>query len=455
MENIPMTERKLHLAGCYMTLMRAPVPATAATSAAPPARRNFPCVKTKRFLLHRAEDIMHYTNDWDKTTRILARLMKGLLTCDTQEPPTSAEFRAARNLQFLAAAAASTSALMQSLSAVKIKGEVWIQGRFSPDDMAAALGCTGLRVIMPNARLAFLIMNSCHQEDHRRDPRNAMARAMTIAWIPRSRQLAVKVVKGCYTCRQEEKRLAQQQIGELPGARAGGIAPFEAVACDFMGPYEVTGMCSGRRRYKVWVAVYTYFSSRYSVLLATPGYEAATFLTTHLRFCYTYAPPKLVQVDPGPNLVAAAERPDWQEVVKAAGYGDTEWRITPKGSPWRHGQVERSMGMAKTSLHRLLGGHTFSGDFHQLEALLKWVSWLLNSRPIATHSMTEWDFHLITPNDIVLGRAARPRGRAPSQEELEEPNLSLHSLGHMEQVARAWHSAFIKQAWPLLVPCNK
>ena len=54
--------------------------------------------------------------------------------------------------------------------------------------------------------------------------------------FPESRQLAVKVVKGCYTCRREEKRLAQQQMGELPWAKAGGVDPFEAVPCDSMGP---------------------------------------------------------------------------------------------------------------------------------------------------------------------------------------------------------------------------
>ena len=91
-EHSPMAERKLHLAGCSMTAMRAQVPAAAATSAAPPARPNLPCVKTILFLLQRAEDIMYYTNCWDKATRILARLMKGLLTGDKQEPPTSAEF---------------------------------------------------------------------------------------------------------------------------------------------------------------------------------------------------------------------------------------------------------------------------------------------------------------------------------------------------------------------------
>ena len=56
----------------------------------------------------------------------------------------------------------------------------------------------------------------------------------------------------------------------LPGTRAIGKAPFEAVVYDFMGPYEVERMCGGKRRYKVLVAVYFCFSSRYSIPLATP-----------------------------------------------------------------------------------------------------------------------------------------------------------------------------------------
>ena len=74
--------------------------------------------------------------------------MKGLLTGDKQEPQTPAKFRAARNLHFLAATPASTSVLLQGLlqylSAVKIKGEVWTQGRFGPNNTAAALGRTWL-----------------------------------------------------------------------------------------------------------------------------------------------------------------------------------------------------------------------------------------------------------------------------------------------------------------------
>ena len=98
-----------------MNAMRAPVPAAAVTSVALLARRYFPRIETTRFLLQRAGDIMHYTNDWNKATRILARLMRGLLTGYTQGTPTSADFHSARYLQFLAAAPDSTSALTQGL----------------------------------------------------------------------------------------------------------------------------------------------------------------------------------------------------------------------------------------------------------------------------------------------------------------------------------------------------
>ena len=62
---------------------------------------------------------------------------------------------------------------------------------------------------------------------------------------------------------------------------------------------------------------------------------------------------------------------------------------------------------------------------------------------------------MITPNDIILGRAARPRGLVPTEEELEEADLPLKALTHMETVARTWHAAFLKQVWPLLVPRGK
>ena len=43
----------------------------------------------------------------------------------------------------------------------------------------------------------------------------------------------------------------------------------------------------------------------------------------------------------------------------------------------------------------------------------------------------------------------------PTQEELEEEDLPMKALTHMETVPRARHGAFLKQVWPLLVPRHK
>ena len=113
-------------------------------------------------------------------------------------------------------------------------------------------------------------------------------------------------------------------------------------------------------------------------------------------------------IDHGSNLVAAAERPDWRAVARASGC-NTDWRVTPKGCPWWAGQVERVVEMAKRTLHNLLAGHTFSGDYHKFCCLCARIGFLLNSRPVATQLQTETDLHLITPNNIILGRAAGRR----------------------------------------------
>ena len=478
---IPASERLLHASSCHLTSLlqlntpeaqhkAAPLQPEPEVEAQPhldnsrcrEKQRPFPLLGACRNILGIALSTMNYSNSLEKSTRILARVLQGALQGNRENvksEPSAIQFRAARALQFLATAPASRLAFgqgrLQSLGAVCRQGEVWIQGRVTPEDMASVLGCSALRVVMPETRLAQLIMISCHTEDHRRDPRDTMARARKICWIPRGRQLALKIVKNCPSCKREDKRLGEQIMADLPSFKTSGLAPFEAVGCDFMGPYMVKGMCGGRRYFKCWVTVYTCYSSHATVLLATPGYDTKTFVTTHARYCNTYSPPKLIVIDAGPNLVCAAERPDWQEVARASGWAETEWKVTPKGCHWRAGQVERVVGLAKRSMNRLLAGQTFTGDFHQLEALLARIQWLLNSRPVATHSQSDTDFHLISPNDIILGRAARIQGRIPTVEELEEPGVTLAAISHMEKVARAWHAAWVKQAWPHLVPRHR
>ena len=60
--------------------------------------------------------------------------------------------------------------------------------------------------------------------------------------------------------------------------------------------------------------------------------------------------------------------------------------------------------IAKTTLtHQLDGNKSF--NFAQIDELFLRVSYIVNSRPIEVSILTEDDYHPITPNNLLLGRA--------------------------------------------------
>ena len=108
-----------------------------------------------------------------------------------------------------------------------------------------------LKIIMPTTRLAFLVMTHSHNEDHRTDPRDVMAKAREHCWIPQRRSLAKRVIQGCPVYHRNNKRPQKQSMGKVPYFKATQLPPFFALGLDFMGPYVVKGMCGGRQQFKV------------------------------------------------------------------------------------------------------------------------------------------------------------------------------------------------------------
>ena len=176
---------------------------------------------------------------------------------------------------------------------------------------------------MPSERLAYLILLQCHQEDHRRDLRDCLARSMTICWIPKAHSLARSILASCLICRRESMKLEKQAMGALPAFKSPSLAPFVACGVDIMGPYTVLAHKRKAYSHKVWASCYVCFSSKACVFFLTSGYAAEDFLKAHGRFCNTYGTPSLCVVDHGTNIQAAAFRPDWQQVSEAAGMAGT------------------------------------------------------------------------------------------------------------------------------------
>ena len=106
---------------------------------------------------------------------------------------------------------------------------------------------------MNTERLATLVMMDAHQEDHRQDPKDVLARARSQGvWIPRGTQLARKVIRGCFRCKAQNRRTQTQIMAKLPEERQKVARPFQFTALDLFRPFKVKEVARGTRRFKCW-----------------------------------------------------------------------------------------------------------------------------------------------------------------------------------------------------------
>ena len=146
---LPQSERKAHSVLCSLASMILPGGSTQGHLPAAPLPVNHQAVQSSltRRLLLAAGRAQSYTNSLAKATRILAREAKAIVLSQRSlilVQPAAAELAAATSLLYLSAAPASLLALkrgqLQSLGVFRPAGEVWIRGRASEENIAAALG---------------------------------------------------------------------------------------------------------------------------------------------------------------------------------------------------------------------------------------------------------------------------------------------------------------------------
>ena len=75
--------------------------------------------------------------------------------------------------------------------------------------LEAILGVSELVVLMPDQRLAELVMYQAHEKNHD-GPSGTLAQSRNTAWIYKARQLARKVENDCVYCRREKARMVKQ-----------------------------------------------------------------------------------------------------------------------------------------------------------------------------------------------------------------------------------------------------
>ena len=398
-------------------------------------------------------------------TRTFARVLRAVISGrrdDCRQNPTVKMTEVAVQVLLRVASKSAVVALQQGklrgLGAENRGNIVRVSGRIRGEQLAGLLGSPALPVILPSEPIAKVILHKAHREDHRRGPRDAVARARRAVWIVSSTRLAKYVIARFHSCKYRDRRMEEQQMGALPTERLKIVAPFEAAALDLFGPFWVKDAAQGRRRFKCWIIAYVCMGSKAVCLLPCPGYSTQVFMTTHRLFCAIYGRPKILYTDHAPSLIKASETPNWEEISSRVGDQGTDWRLTAKGCSWRNGLAERVICSARHTLsHELKLGETL--DFHQFGAVVAVVGSILNSRPLSIRVSLEGEYHAIAPRDVLFGRAGRALDAVARDLEFTldvDQDVAVRSMcDDQAKIVQAWRQKWLEAVFPEMVSRTK
>ena len=349
----------------------------------------------------------------------------------------------------------------------KFEGAIIVTtGRLGEKSLTTLLGKAALPVLMPSSRAAYLYVyrEHCGVNDMvHKSAVETLARTRAFVWIVRGKQLAKTVVRNCPMCIKLRKETAMQQMAMLKPENVEICKPWTYVSLDFAGPITCKGVVNSRARRKCWVLVYVCRSTKAVCLLATAGYDTATFLLRHEEFVARKGAPKEVVSDQGSQLLAAGdiimkkgETPaswNWSKVEEKN--STSVWKYVPAGSQHHNGLPEAMVKALKKSLTQTLHPGVIT-TYDELVTLLARISCTINSRPLALSSISNSDqqednFPAITPNHMLLGRASP---ESPSIE-YSESDKFCQRVAFVSAIEKEWWDRWVKTVLPTLFPARK
>ena len=172
------------------------------------ARVNIQPVEIKVFNM--VNSLMADHREFKKVQKVLARIIKASRTGtreDVKSIPEVKYMRLAEELLFITAMI-ETDPVVKTGKLVGMD-PVWSHGKWVTrgrlgGGMVRILGVVELPILLNTSRLAYLLMVSAHEEDHRKS-KQTLWRSRSQAWIHKGSTLAKKVCRECMFYRVKDK----------------------------------------------------------------------------------------------------------------------------------------------------------------------------------------------------------------------------------------------------------
>ena len=251
------------------------------------------------------------------------------------------------------------------------------------------------------------LIDFVHKQEHHRGPTHILAVLRRKYWIINGLRACKSAVHRCVRCQMFLKAPEQQRMAPLPEERVAFNAPFEVTGVDLMGPFSVIFSKDPKSKtaQKMWVAVFTCFSSRAVHAECVSKLDADSFINAVVRFTSRRPGLRKFVSDNGTNFVATnvilrqqLENFRRQSVVPLATRG-IEWEFIPPGMPSYGGCWERVVGLFKRMIASL--GRAKAHRFDAFSTAIISMESVLNRRPLCTLTSSPDDLEPLTPNHIL------------------------------------------------------
>lgn len=302
------------------------------------------------------------------------------------------------------------------------------------------------QVIIPNGRLAKLLLRHLHEENLHCGPQMLLSTSRQRYWIIGARSLCRSIVQNCVICFKNKPVLMQQLMGDLPKARlTTPYHPFMNVGIDFAGPFFIRPQPRSKVVQKTYVAVFTCFVTRGVHLEVVPNLSTSAFLQCFRRFLARRGLPTYISTDNATNFIGArselkelkemffSER-NMNEFKHFCAEKNIKWLTIPARSPHWGGLWESIVKQMKFHLRRATKEKIFAPD--DFSTLIIQIEAALNSRPLTQISSNVDDLNVITPGHFLIGR---PLNTLPEPDYCDVPENRLTHWQQMQKLrAQIW-----------------
>ncbi|XP_052799407.1 uncharacterized protein LOC128231022 [Mya arenaria] len=210
--------------------------------------------------------------------------------------------------------------------------------------------------------------------------------------IPSNRQHVRTILRRCVTCNKVTgKSYSAPDLPSLPAARVSDEPLFSVTGVDFTGELHVKE--KDGKQHKAYICLYTCASTRAVHLEIVPDLTEESFLLAFRRFVSRRSLPRMMISDNVTTYQAAANQIrrlcSSQCLQTAIAQQGTQWQFISKRAPWYGGRWERLIGVAKTTIKKILGRASI--DLQMLQTVVTEVEAMMNDRQLTYVSSSRDD----------------------------------------------------------------